>query len=746
MIREITIKGVATYSEDEQKLENLGKINFVFGSNGSGKTTISRILASPERYPSCAVNWENDVVLCTRVYNADFIDENFKSDDSIPGIFTLGSEENGIKQKIDCINGCIEKVSRMQLEEQKTMEMNEKELSRIREECEKEVWKEGKKYFGGSLKSVFRGYMGSMASFMEAVERYKPRGDGQSNNQDTLEKLQQLGDRVFSKELMEVKPIVVDEYKRILDELRSIAENPLLNKRIVGKENLNISGLIERLGNSDWVKKGREYLHQSEGVCPFCQQKLTRDLGRELEEYFGHEYENDLKNLSGICEKYRERVESLLRLSARFCEPQLIDIDCEKITYLIDGLKKLFEKNNVLLDTKREEPSKIVVLDWDEKLVADYIHEVENESSAVRHHNDIVFNIANERKEVAERVWDSLETRTRKYINNYKKRKAKIEKENNSLKKRIEGENKWMTGKKLLLQELNAKITNVNWTKDYINGLLARFGFTGFRIEVNEKKKEYYLARDNGEQIQKTLSEGEKSFITFLYFLALLKGSKESSGAVTPQVVVIDDPVSSLDNEILFIVSLLIRDLYNEIVKGNGTIKQVLVLSHNLYFYKEVTFKQSCGRKIEKELNHHWVVRKRNGKSTIEFHEENPIKSTYEILWSDVREATKFPEKVNSNSLQNTMRRILEHYYKYYGDVSLNRLPENVGVENRFIVKELLLWANDGSHASFDDICYAPLEERSVERYLSAFRLIFDKMGHLQHYNMMMKIESGDEI
>ena len=140
MIREITINGIATYTENEQKLENLGKINFVFGSNGSGKTTISRILASPERYPSCSVNWENDVALCTRVYNADFVDENFKSDDSIPGIFTLGSEENGIKQKIDCINGCIEKVSKMQLEEQKTMEMNEKELSRIREECEEEVW------------------------------------------------------------------------------------------------------------------------------------------------------------------------------------------------------------------------------------------------------------------------------------------------------------------------------------------------------------------------------------------------------------------------------------------------------------------------------------------------------------------------------------------------------------------------------------------------------------------------------
>ena len=98
--------------------------------------------------------------------------------------------------------------------------------------------------------------MRSKKLLMETVERYKPRGDGKSNNQDTLEKLQQLGDRVFSKELMEVKPIVVDEYKRILDELRNIAENPILNKRIVGKENLNISGLsfINSIGFSNQLR------------------------------------------------------------------------------------------------------------------------------------------------------------------------------------------------------------------------------------------------------------------------------------------------------------------------------------------------------------------------------------------------------------------------------------------------------------------------------------------------------------
>ena len=35
------------------------------------------------------------------------------------------------------------------------------------------------------------------------------------------------------------------------------------------------------------------------------------------------------------------------------------------------------------------------------------------------------------------------------------------------------------------------------------------------------------------------------------------------------------------------------------------------------------------------------------------------------------------------------------------------------------------------------------VEPESIEKYLEVFRLIFDNMGHLNHYNMMMKIENS---
>ncbi|MFH0083694.1 AAA family ATPase, partial [Pseudomonas aeruginosa] len=71
-----------------------------------------------------------------------------------------------------------------------------------------------------------------------------------------------------------------------------------------------------------------------------------------------------------------------------------------------------------------------------------------------------------------------------------------------------------------------------------------------------------------GMDAKETLSEGERTFVTFLYFYHLLKGSDSESGVTTDRIVVFDDPVSSLDSDILFIVSSLIKALFDEVRQG----------------------------------------------------------------------------------------------------------------------------------------------------------------------------------
>lgn len=141
----------------------------------------------------------------------------------------------------------------------------------------------------------------------------------------------------------------------------------------------------------------------------------------------------------------------------------------------------------------------------------------------------------------------------------------------------------------------------------------------------------YKLIRADGADAKETLSEGEKNFVTFLYFYHLLKGSDSETGITRDRIVVFDDPVSSLDSDILFIVSSLIRELFGEVRNGAGHIKQIFVLTHNVYFHKEVTFNRNRSNNAMNEETF-WVVRKPDLESKLEKCDSNPVKTSYELL------------------------------------------------------------------------------------------------------------------
>ena len=99
MIESITITDIVTYSKTSSEvLNDLSKINYIFGSNGSGKTTITRVIAVEESYPKCSINWKNGTKLQAMVYNSDFVVKNFTQCSELKGIFTLG------EKNVDTIN------------------------------------------------------------------------------------------------------------------------------------------------------------------------------------------------------------------------------------------------------------------------------------------------------------------------------------------------------------------------------------------------------------------------------------------------------------------------------------------------------------------------------------------------------------------------------------------------------------------------------------------------------------------
>ncbi|MEE4379648.1 MAG: AAA family ATPase, partial [Candidatus Competibacteraceae bacterium] len=100
MIESITIASTATFGTSPEMLNGLSQFNFVFGSNGTGKTTVSRVIADENSFPSCQVIWKGGTKLETMVYNRDFVDRNFHQPTELKGVFTLGEDQVDTRAKI----------------------------------------------------------------------------------------------------------------------------------------------------------------------------------------------------------------------------------------------------------------------------------------------------------------------------------------------------------------------------------------------------------------------------------------------------------------------------------------------------------------------------------------------------------------------------------------------------------------------------------------------------------------------
>ena len=98
MISKFSLNNIATFT---QKVEiEPTEINYFYGSNGTGKTTISKVIANESAFPDCCLLWQTNPIE-TLVYNKDFVKSHFSQSSSIKGIFTLGKDATEAKEFIE---------------------------------------------------------------------------------------------------------------------------------------------------------------------------------------------------------------------------------------------------------------------------------------------------------------------------------------------------------------------------------------------------------------------------------------------------------------------------------------------------------------------------------------------------------------------------------------------------------------------------------------------------------------------
>ncbi len=729
MIGEIKINPpVATYRAPAI-LNDLRRINFIFGANGTGKTTISRVIAQGEGHTHCQLVWRG-TPLEAMVYNRDFVDRNFNLDNPLQGVFTLGENQVEAERKIASLQPEIESLSskisslNVQLVGSDGQSGHRKELTDLEPNLRDKCWKQ-KQLHDDYFQVAFAGVRSSAEKFKDKVLYEKTCNHGELF---TLEELKEKSKTIFSSGV-ERSPPLANITTEILIEAES---HEILQKAIVGNQDVDIAALINRFGSSDWVKQGRKYHEQDPETCPFCQQSTGDHFADSLASFFSDAYDDDIQTLKSLQNDYLNASEQLLvaikdnvELNNAFLKAELFNAEAQ-------ALSERLKRNQALLGIKLSEPSRKIELESIESLFAKLQGLVAEANEETVSHNLMVANIATEKQTLTSQVWCYVLKELADDLSQYEQQKLRI----NGAIRGMEGS---LRSKQQLSFELNAKVevlekqtTSIQPTVTAINELLARFGFHSFHIGDADDGRHYRIVRDNGEGAGHSLSEGEKTFITFLYFYYLIKGAQSPTGITTNRVVVFDDPISSLDSDILYIVSSLIKSVMGEARNQNSQIKQVFVLTHNVYFHKEMTFNR--GRPSEGTLSEEsfWLVKKLQQNSIVERCSVNPIRSAYELLWGDVKSSN-----ISSVNLQNTLRRILENYFTMWGGLGKDEILDLFDALDKLICQSLFSWVNDGSHSIHDDL-YINHGEQTNEAYLRVFREIFDKSGQIGHYDMMI--------
>lgn len=307
MINEIQINPpVATY-HNPARLSDLRPINYIFGANGTGKTTISRVISG--MYDHCQVKWKG-TPLEVMVYNRDFVDRNFNQNGPLQGVFTLGENQVEAEREIARLQPEIEKVTgqieslQNQLDGSEEQYGKRQELADLEPALTEKCWKQ-KQLHDDYFQVAFSGVRNNAERFKEKV-----LSEQASNTAELLplDELKEKAKTVFSSNVHRVEPLE----NLSAENLTAVEENELLQKVIVGNQDVAISDIINRLGNSDWVKQGLKYHQQDPETCPFCQQPTDKHFAESLEAFFSETYDQDIQALQQLQSRYQSASEQLL--------------------------------------------------------------------------------------------------------------------------------------------------------------------------------------------------------------------------------------------------------------------------------------------------------------------------------------------------------------------------------------------------------------------------------------------------
>ena len=729
-------------------------INYFYGNNGTGKSTIARTIKALTglTWNSGGGRSESDYVI--RVFSRDFISEELKFNDddpTMPGVITLGEEYINAQQEVDAKiaerNKLIAKIEMDNIELEKSRFSRDTKKTKFEEDLWKTKGQDLKKIFGGSgdfrSKGLFANRIRAVKpvkhSYEDIISRYKTATDSATQPQDTFDSLD-------------------------LSKLHNVENFSLLAESIISTADNQFSRFMQSLDATAWVKDGYdEYLPKSDGKCPFCQQSMTgldkKDITMQIAECFDGKFTEDCAKLAKYQQKYADYASAFVATTERYIaflkeNPNFGNLaEYEKNLAL---LEKVVSENNHRIAGKVSKPSETITLETMRPHLEATNALIEASNALIFKNNVICRDREKEVTTCFSELWEILAFDLQGSIQHYvAEDKALVD----SINTLIESARKKQETLKIIkgeITKLSEKLGGSMATLQKVNDLLEKTGFRGFSLKEHETvPNRYRIIRDDGSVATK-LSEGERNFIAFLYFYYLVQGSWKREDLLKGKIVIIDDPVSSMDSGALSIVGSLVLDLINDcFLDGvNYKIGQIFVLTHNPYFHNAVSqtmlrpdecyYKKVAFYEVKKSEDNistisEPCIHKSSSKDPDITHENvTPVQNSYSALWHEYKDA-KLP-----STLLHLIHRIVETHFvlicSYAREDLRKQALEFVGsdISKQKLIQEILLNIHDSIAIddSMGEMIYFPAPS-SVSDYKDAFRDVFKAMGQEPHYAKM---------
>ncbi len=377
------------------------------------------------------------------------------------------------------------------------------------------------------------------------------------------------------------------DYQTIKDKLESLFSFDI--DKEAGQVSEEIKEHMSKVGR-EFIEKGIELQKKMpDNACPFCTQEITNNIIQVYTSYFNkriEQFNQDSLEVSGILKKILEQwnIKEILQSFERF-EPFMkkdSSTNKESLKNALEQIKVLLEKLQKEVDKKWGVKNKEKFQETDKKLLENY----EKFQKCV----DETRNILKQKKEQKEKLeklkTELKEARIKKAKHDsydWQKSKEEAERKLSVLNCRHERLNR-------LLEKIDKKLKGLYDQKrpdiETINNYLKALNLPKYSLDKDYRIVLNSDALENSEA-KIILSDGEKTTLAFAYFLARLKLFYKKED-LKNLVVVIDDPISSLDEQRIYNTTCLVakinQELAREKLSNEENKAQVFVLTHNHTF------------------------------------------------------------------------------------------------------------------------------------------------------------------